>query len=81
MVYMDLDVYNNSVYHGNGVQTPPPIVYEWADMANALLVQHMDGWEIDSPFCDMPERMTTEELIAFCKENLEEMRKVNASNA
>ena len=70
-IYQTLDYFNN----GDPGDTPPAIVYKWCDLANALVVHHTDGWTIDSPFCDMPEKLTTEELVAFCTEELEEIRK------
>ena len=53
----------------------PAVVYKWADMVNAFIIRDGDGWAIDSPFCNMPEHLTTEELVAFCTEELEEIRK------
>lgn len=66
----------------NRLDKLPAIVFEWADKANALIVpavdkygNYTDRWDIDSPFCDMPEDMTTEELVFFCAKELEEIIK------
>lgn len=63
--------------HPDERDTLPALVWEWADLANALINATPDGWEIETPYDDI-EPMTTPELLAFCRSELEEIRKAAA---
>lgn len=63
--------------HPDERDTLPGFVWEWADLANALINATPDGWEIDTPYDDI-EPMTTPELLTFCRSELEEIRKAAA---